>query len=47
MPKEHGGTKSLGKTMNKIDDLKFKMCKMSTVDPRSQDIPYKPQVASP
>ena len=29
--------KSLSKIMNKIDDLEFKMCKMSTADPRSRD----------
>ena len=38
---------SLGKIMNKIDDLEFKMCKMSTAHPRNQDTPYKPQVAPP
>ena len=39
--------KSIGKIMNKIDDLEFKMCKMSTSDNQSCETPYKPQVAPP
>ena len=35
--------KSIGKIMNKIDDLEFKMHKMAT----SEEPPYKPQVAPP
>ena len=39
--------KSIGKIVNKIDDLEFKMCKMSTSEERSHELPYKPQVAPP
>ena len=39
--------KSLGKLMTKIDDLEFRMHKMTTAENRSQDPPYKPQVAPP
>ena len=39
--------KSIGKIMNKIDDLEFRMCKMSTSDNQSHETPYKPQVAPP
>ena len=39
--------KSLGKLMTKIDDLEFRMRKMTTAENRSQDPPYKPQVAPP
>ena len=31
--------------MTKIDDLEFRMHKMTTAENRSQDPPYKPQVA--
>ena len=39
--------KSLGKLMTKIDDLEFRMRKMTTAENRSRDPPYKPQVAPP
>ena len=39
--------KSLGKLMTKIDDLEFRMHKMTTAKNRSRDPPYKPQVAPP
>ena len=39
--------KSLGKLMTKIDDLEFRMHKMTTAENRHQDPPYKPQVAPP
>ena len=40
-------SKSIGKIMNKMDVLEFKMCKMVTSEERSQELLYKPQVASP
>ena len=39
--------KSIGKIMNNINDLEFRMCKMSTSDNQSHEAPYKPQVAPP
>ena len=39
--------KSIGKIINKIDNLELKMCKMTTSDDRSREPPYKPQVAPP
>ena len=39
--------KSLGKIINKIDNLELKMRKMSTSDDRGREPPYKPQVAPP
>ena len=39
--------KSIGKIMHKIDDLEFKMCKMSTSEDRSHEPPYKPWVVPP
>ena len=37
--------KSLGKIINKIDNLELKMCKMSISDEKGKEPPYKPQVA--
>ena len=39
--------KSIGKIMNKIDDLEFKVQTMSTSENRSCELPYKSQVAPP
>ena len=39
--------KYIGKIMNKINDLEFRMCKMSTSDNQSHETPYKSQVAPP
>ena len=39
--------KSLGKIINKIDNLELKMCKMSISDEKGKEPPYKPQVAPP
>ena len=39
--------KSLGKIINKIENLEFKMHKMSTSEERGHEPPYKPQVALP
>ena len=39
--------KSIGKIINKIDNLELKMRKMTTSDDRSREPPYKPQVAPP
>ena len=39
--------KSIGKIINKIDNLELKMCKMTTSDDRAREPPYKPQVAPP
>ena len=39
--------KSLGKIMNKIDDLELRLCEISSTDSRSWELPYKPQVAPP
>ena len=40
-------SKSLGKVLNKIDDLEFRLCKISSTDSRSQELLYKPQVGPP
>ena len=34
--------KSIGKIMNKIDDLEFSLCKISSTNSRSWELPYKP-----
>ena len=39
--------KSIGKTINKIDNLEWKMCKMTISDDRGREPLYKPQVAPP
>ena len=39
--------KSIGKIINKIDNLELKMRKMTTSDDRGQEPLYKPQVAPP
>ena len=39
--------KSLGKIINKIDNLELKMHKMTTSDDRGREPLYKPQVAPP
>ena len=39
--------KSLGKIINKIDNLELKMCKMSISDDKAREPPYKSQVAPP
>ena len=39
--------KSLGKIINKIDNLELKMRKMSISDEKGKETPYKPQVAPP
>ena len=39
--------KSLGKILNKIDDLDFRLCKISSTDSRSWELPYNPQVVPP
>ena len=39
--------KSIGKIINKIDNLELKMHKMTTSEDRGQEPPYKPQVATP
>ena len=39
--------KSVGKIINKIDNLEPKMRKMSISDEKSKEPPYKPQVAPP
>ena len=39
--------KSLGKIINKIDNLEMKMRKMSISDDKAREPPYKPQVAPP
>ena len=40
-------SKSIGKLMNKIDTLEFKMCNMSASEGRGCEPLYKPQVAPP
>ena len=39
--------KSLGNIINKIDNLELKMRKMSILDDKGKELPYKPQVAPP
>ena len=39
--------KSIGKIINKIDNLELKMRKMTTSDDRGREPLYKPQVAPP
>ena len=39
--------KSIGKITDRSDDLEFRLCKISSTDCRSWELPYKPQVASP
>ena len=39
--------KTIGKIINKIDNLELKMQKMSTSEDRGCEPPYKPQVAPP
>ena len=39
--------KSLGKIINKIDNLELQMCKMSISDDKGKEPPYKPQFAPP
>ena len=39
--------KTIGKIINKIDNLELKMWKMSTSEDRGREPPYKPQVAPP
>ena len=48
--REEGGRrtpKSLGKIINKIENLELKMCKMSISDEKGKEPPHKPQVAPP
>ena len=43
----NGRSDQIGKLFNKVDNLEFRMRKMSVADPRNRETKYKPQIVPP
>ena len=43
----NGRSNQIGKLFNKVDNLEFRMRKMSVADPRNRETKYKPQIVPP
>ena len=44
---EKGEATQISKLFNKVDNLEFRMRKMSVADPRNRETKYKPQIVPP